>query len=161
MPHIIPLDIEDGVGRIREYFDVHLIIWRDAVVIEHIEDQVNDAVATVGRRVLKIIGIDTTVRRCDGKIAKRVFMLTHRGVVNNDVVSRVNRQVQRIHLRATIGIRVAIGVIATSSVSFTIPSICLTSGFRNGGMHWVVDGQVERIHTRAAIGVVVAVGIGA
>ena len=57
----------------------------------------------------------------------------------------VDGQLQRIHLRAAVGIEVAKGVVATGGVSRTVssrPSIALASCFVCGSVCWMVDGQV-------------------
>ena len=75
----------------------------------------------------------------------------------------VDSQVQRIHLRATMGIQMAIEIVATIrddsvSAASPFPSVALTFLNRHGCMHRVVDGQVQRIHLRAAVGIQMSVG---
>ena len=68
----------------------------------------------------------------------------------------VNRQVQRIYLRAAVRIQMAVSVGITGGVGFTItsfPSVALTLFYRDSPMHGIVDGQVQRIHLRATMGI--------
>ena len=76
----------------------------------------------------------------------------------------VNSQVQRIHLRAAVGIRMTVEVVAAirdDSVSATnpFPSVALTILNREGRVHRVVDRQVQRIHLRTAVGILMAVEV--
>ena len=76
----------------------------------------------------------------------------------------VDGQVQRIHLRTTVGIRMTVEVVAAirdDSVSATnpFPSVALTILNREGRVHRVVDRQVQRIHLRTAVGILMAVEV--
>ena len=74
----------------------------------------------------------------------------------------VDGQMQRVNLRAAMGILMAVGVVAALGVGNTVtasPGVGATFGYRNGGMNRREDGQVQRIDLRAAISILMAVGV--
>ena len=69
---------------------------------------------------------------------------------------------QRIDLRAAVGIRVGVGVVAGGGVGLSItacPSVRAAFLDGYGGVHGVVNGQMQGINLRAAVAIRVAVSI--
>ena len=63
---------------------------------------------------------------------------------------------QGIDLRAAVGVRMTVGVVAGGGVGLPVavrPRISLALGYSDGGVNRVVDGQMQGIDLRAAVGV--------
>ena len=65
----------------------------------------------------------------------------------------IDGQMQRVHLRASIRIRVAVGVVATDGVFRPVPRETLTNGFGDGSVYGVIDGEVQRDNGVATSGI--------
>ena len=88
-----------------------------------------------------------------------VFVVETNRIV--DVLGRcvINRQMQRINLRATVRIKVTVGVVSTLRVNRSVPSEVPARGLRKGGVHGMEDGQVQGINARTVVGVRVLVDV--
>ena len=66
---------------------------------------------------------------------------------------------QRVHLRAAVGVGMALQILAAGRQPQATPEETVASYFGCSGMHWIVDGQVQCVHLYAAVGIGVAVQI--
>ena len=66
---------------------------------------------------------------------------------------------QSIDLRATVRIKVTVGVVSTLRVNRSVPSEAPARGLRKGGVHGMEDGQVQGINARTVVGVRVLVDV--
>ena len=73
----------------------------------------------------------------------------------------VHRQPQGIHARATVIIRIRMGVGAGCRIGRTMPLVAFASYLRLHIVRTAVDGQLQRIHARATVGIRVRMGVGA
>ena len=129
-----------------------------------------NALAVVFRRACHRIGVTADGRRCDrdgrggftrapnigGSTGSRQRDTLKEGngciTGNRDHRNRVNRQVQGIHLRATVGILMRIGVGAALRVLGVVvchPGVTATSRLGEGSVRRIMDGQMQRHHTVA------------
>ena len=71
----------------------------------------------------------------------------------------VDSQMQSIDLRATVRIKVTVGVVSTLRVNRSVPSEAPARGLRKGGVYGMEDGQVQGINARTVVGVRVLVDV--
>ena len=98
-----------------------------------------------------------------GDVGLSVAVRPDVGTAGTDGDRRVHRvedgQVEGIDLRAAVGIKMTVGIVAGSSVGLSVPGVgaALADGDRR--VHRVEDGQVEGIDLRTTVGVEVAVSV--
>ncbi len=125
--HILAFDIEKRVCRVRENHHVCCFNGRNAVVVQHGEDEVHGAVAARLCRAGKVIRESANFFRRDLEITEGVFVLTHRRVVNGDVERRVDGEMQRHHRVTTVDIREDPCVVAGFREGITVPRVSVAS----------------------------------
>ena len=102
--HSFTGDIENCRGRVREELEVgHHHVLFDTVVVLDVEGEVDDRVAACKCVVLDVVFVGATVRRGDNEAAVGVLVLAHCGVVHENVVGRVDGEMEYIDGVATVG----------------------------------------------------------
>ena len=98
------------------------------------------AVATVGRT--------TRYGVCRGMVALRVGVAVYPpetpagGLHIRTGRVAVNRQVQRVHLRTAVGVRMLIRIVTALRICRAVPGIRFASSLSHGSVHGVVDSQM-------------------
>ena len=101
-----------------------------------------------------------------GNVGLSVAVRPGVGAAGTDGDRRVHRvedgQVEGIDLRAAVGIKMTVGIVAGSRVGLSVtsgPSVGAALADGDGLMHRVENGQVEGVDLRAAVGVEMTVGV--
>ncbi len=98
-----------------------------------------------------------------GNVGLSVAVRPDVGTAGTDGDRRVHRvedgQVEGVDLCASVGVEVAVSVVAGSGVGLSVPSVGAALADGDGLVHRVEDGQVEGVDLRTTVGVEVAVSV--
>ena len=70
-----------------------------------------------------------------------------------------NSKVEGVHLRTTVGVRMAMGVSAGILIDSAVPGVGLAGAVGERCMYWVENGKVKGVHLRAAVHIKVRIGV--
>ena len=151
--HILALDVDHCGGGVRVDSELALLghMLLDAVVVSHVQGQVDDAVATVDGGVLNIVSEGAGVGGCDVETVARVEMFSQRGILDEDLVCRRDGEIQHIDAVAARGGDEVVVVGASRRVVLAAPLVRLVVARGGVGDELVgaVHGQHEVDHAVA------------